>query len=442
MSLKLEIGNSTCKFTGLTNQQLSELKAILSYDADPQASYFSGNHRYKRYLIDKNGNFPTGLLYLVEEFYQLIKGVTVIDKRVEPAPYYPFVLKLDLTPYPEQIEAARACKREKRGIVVAPTGMGKSVICALLIASLGVRTLVVVPTLELKRQLTESLTAIFGAPTGMITVENVAALDPDEPCIYDCVIIDEFHHSGAATYRKLNKKAWASVYYKFGLTATAFRSNDNERLLLESVLSKVIYQVPYATAVAKKYIVPIEAYYIELPTKSGINGYSYGEVYSELVVNNTERNDIIAKLLINCALRKSSTLCLVREIAHGEAINKAMIKQAGCQVPFVKGENDDNKEVIAAFNNQSKSVLIGTVGVLGEGVDTKPAEVVVIAGLGKSKNQLMQQVGRGLRVFGHKQAATIILFKDKSHKYTLRHFNMQAKILREEYGVRLVKLEI
>jgi superfamily II DNA or RNA helicase len=441
--IKLTIGNSECSIEGLDRQQDKDLRNLLSYTPDPSTAFFSGGFVRKQCLMDKRGNFPTGLLYLVYEFLQGVK-FSKKDLRTRPdSSLMDFPMKLTHEPYPEQKSAAEACYKHSRGIVTAPTGTGKSVIAALIIGRLKVRTLVVVPSLELKRQLRETLSATFPTvnvggldDSADIAVENVDSLDAGEELhSYDCVIIDEFHHSGAKTYRKLNKKAWKNIYYKFGLTATPFRSQENERLLLESVLSKVIYRVDYQKAVKNGYIVPMEAYYYDLP-KRDVEGYTWQQVYKELIVNNELRNRIIAELLKLLASSKMSTLCLVKEIQHGDNIASL----TGCG--FANGLNEDTQMLIAGFNKAKLTVLVGTTGVIGEGVDTKPAEFIIIAGLGKSKNAFMQQVGRGFRVYPGKQSCKIILFRDPSHKWTIAHFKAQVKYLRDEYGIEPVKLPL
>lgn len=441
--ITLLIDNSESQIAGLTTEQHKVLKELMFYSEDPTAHFFSRSFRSpKRYLIDKKGVFPTGLLYIVQSWLKTEKiPHKVEDKRIKPVPHKLFKASMRVTPYPEQENAAMAVLERIRGIIVMPTGCGKSMVAALIIDRLQVNTLIVVPSLELKRQLTEGLSEIFGGyhVGGLgcrIAIENVDSLDPDDNLEdYGCVIIDEFHHSGAKTYRNLNKKAWTKVFYKVGLTATPFRSKNNERLLLESVLSEVIYRVEYSDAVAKDYIVPIEAYYYELP-KTEVKSSNWHGVYSELVVNNEYRNKLIADLLLKFHTNKISTLCLVREIAHGENI-------ANCNKLYFANGLDQNTQVyIKAFNDQKINCLVGTTGVLGEGVDTKPAEFIIIAGLGRSKNSLMQQVGRGLRKFPQKTSCKVIIFKDTSHKWSLDHFREQCKILRDEYGVAPVRLEL
>lgn len=442
----LTIGNSYSSIKGFSQKQLAEIKAILSYQIDANKSYYSGGWRSrKRYLIDRHGNFPTGLLYLVEKYLANIEYAR-LDTRAKPNSLNDsqtwFIGGEHPTPYPEQIEAAKAVVLNSRGIVVAPTGSGKSLIAALIIDALKVPTLIVVPTLELRKQLIASLSAWFGddkvgglKDCTLVAVENVDALKMTPLHGYDLVIIDEFHHSAAKTYRNLNKKSWDRVYYKIGLTATPFRSNDNERLLLESILSKEIYRIHYLDAVKNGRIVPMEAYYIELPrlTMQG-NESSWASVYSELIVNNEYRNMVIVELLDSLKERGSPTLCLVKEIAHGNIISDST------GVPFANGSDVDTRIKILEFNTSEIKQLIGTSGILGEGVDTKPAEWIILAGGGKSKNQFMQQCGRGFRTYPGKESCKVILFKDPSHKYLLRHFKECCKFLKEEYGIVPVKL--
>jgi superfamily II DNA or RNA helicase len=316
----------------------------------------------------------------------------------------------------------------------------------MIINKLQVPTLVVVPNLELKRQLTETLRSAFG--TGLvgplnadkwcpIAVENVDALDPKEVLkAYDCVIIDEFHHAAAATYRKLNQKSWTNVFYRFGLTATPFRSDENERLLLESVLSKVIYRQEHKAAVELGRIVPLEAYYVDLPKVQMKGDPTYWPaVYTELVVNNTSRNRKIAWLMKTLHMNEASTLCLVKEIAHGEAIKGLT------DASFANGQDECSKNMIAEFSMGQLKTLIGT-SVVGEGVDTRACEWVILAGGGKSRNQFMQQCGRAFRRYPGKESAKVILFRDSSHPWLLKHFNACVKFFRDEYNVKPVKLEI
>lgn len=427
--MRLVVGNSYSQLVGMDAVHYSRLRKILSYVTD----HYQGRYNH-RYLIDVKGQFPTGLLYLVASYlFEYAPDTIQNDTRTYPKDKVGFTLKLPFQPYPEQLEAAAVASTHGRGIICAPTGVGKSAIVALLINEVQVPTLVVVPSLELKRQLSESLREAFGS-LAHIRVDNIDALDPKKPPKgVGCLIIDEFHHSAAKTYRDLNKKAWTDIYYRFGLTATPFRNQDSERLLLESILSDVVYQIQYKTAVEKGYIVPVEPYYIELP-KRDVKGFTWAEVYKEIVVENEPRNAQIRDMLLHLDENNISALCLVKEIAHGENVC------AGTGIPFANGLNEETKRLISDFNSRKINVLVGTTGILGEGIDTRPAEYVVIAGLGKARGQFMQQVGRAVRRYPGKETAKVIIFKDESHKWSLAHFRAQVKVLKDEYGVKPVVL--
>jgi superfamily II DNA or RNA helicase len=191
----------------------------------------------------------------------------------------------------------------------------------------------------------------------------------------------------------------------------------------------------YKDAVKHGYIVPVEAYYIDC-VKIPVAGYKWPEVYKEIVVNNENRNAQIAGMLYNLQIANKSTLCLVKEIAHGNALAELT------NIPFANGVSEETPSLIKQFNNKEIPILIGTEGVLSEGIDTKPCEYVLITGLGKAKSRLMQAVGRAVRRHPGKETAKVVLFRDKSHKWSLQHYAEQAKIMKEVYGVIPQKLEV
>lgn len=443
---------------GLSPAQFRDIRKLMSYTVATR-SRFTRFGSTRKYLIDKHGEFPTGLLYILHK-YVADKAIPldVQDMRVQPKlkqlGLETMFLPSDIVPYPEQNEVGPACLREHRGIVVGPTGVGKSYMLAKAIDALQVCTLVVVPSLSLKTQLTASLRACFGeemvGPLSLkgqrmhfVTVENVDALDPKHPVKgIDCVITDEFHHSGAETYRKLNMKAWNDIYFRLGFTATPFRAKSEERLLLESVLSRVIYQIPYEVAVRKGYIVPMESYYVDLPAKPlKCRGQHWHSVYSECIVNNEERNRIIVDMAENLHGAGVPALILVKQVDHGVKL-RDMLVDRGIFAPFANGLDENSDQLIADFNALKRPILIGTMGKIGEGVDTKPCEYVILAGGGKSRNQFMQNAGRGFRRFGSKQTCKIVLFRDTSHRWLIDHFKECCKTLRAEYGAVPAKLDL
>lgn len=433
-------GNSYSKITGLTIGQLKELRLELSYKVDFATARFIPNPANRvKYCIDRKGNFASGLLSKVQAFLLKNKIEFSMDNRSinrdEPKRFNrEFKSEFNIIPYPDQQKALARLLGIQRGVCSMPTGTGKSHVITMLLYATKLKTLIVVPTLELKKQLNETLTNAFTSMEG-ITVENTDSSALMKATDYDCLIIDECHRSAAKTYRDLNRKAWSSIRWRYAFSATPFRNDQEEQLLYEGVAGGVVYELTYQDAVDKGYICPIEAYYYELPNIP-VNGYTYAEVYAELIVNRQDRNSIIADCLKSLWVMNKHTLCLIKEVAHGKLLSELT------GIPFSYGKDDDSRMWIDRFKKGELKCLIATEGIFGEGIDSKPCEFVILASIGKARSSLMQKIGRCVRKYQGKESGKVILFKDKSHKYMLTHYKISAKIIETEYGTQVLKLEI
>lgn len=436
LPITIKIDNSFSQIVNLNAQQFKDLRKVLSYTSDPAAAYYSKFGTTTHYLLDKKCFFPAGLTQrVIEHLNNQRLPFTTIDLRFQPKILPALNLfKPGVELYPWQSKALNKALKVNRGGIIAATGSGKSRLIATIAAIRGLDTLVVVPSLEIKKQLKEALVEVLN-DTSKITVENIDSIELTKPKHYDCLIIDEAHHVAAKTYQKLNKTMWQGIYYRYFFTATYFRNASNEQLLFEGICGNAIFEMNIKHATTAGYIVPVEAYYYDLPVVE-TEAYLYAKVYSALVVNNTYRNELIASKLKALAFNGVPTLCLVKEVAHGNTLSELT------GVPFVHGQDEDSRKYIKQFNKGHIKALIGTTGVLSEGVDTKPAECIIIATPGKAKSAFIQQVGRGIRVSSGKKSCKVILFRDASHKFVLKHFKEQIKILREEFGVTTTKLEI
>lgn len=432
----IKVNNSYSKITGFSDDQFKKIRNLLSYKTNQAASYFTGVYPKIRHCINSRGEFGTGLLEKLINFlkYNNIE-FKINDERSKPKSTKEILLSSTCCkPYEFQVFAEKAAIKMNRGIISATTGSGKSLIMALIASRLGVKTLVVVPNLGLKKQLIDSFKCNL-QDSSMITVENIDSTSLHRHRDFDCLILDEAHHVAAKTYQKLNKSTWNSIFYRFFLTATPFRNNSEETMLFESIAGSIIYEFNYKDAIKNNIVVPVESYYYEIP-KVKTSAYTWAQVYSELIVNNEYRNYIVCSVLSQLNKNNKSTLCLVKEIEHGKILSQVS------GIPFVSGVDPNSKILIDQFNEGKVLSLIGTTGIIGEGIDTKPAEYIIIAGLGKAKSAFMQNIGRGVRKHKNKESCKIILFKDKSHKFTSRHFKEQCVILKEEYSVESIKLEI
>ncbi|MBI4498554.1 MAG: DEAD/DEAH box helicase [Chloroflexi bacterium] len=140
------------------------------------------------------------------------------------------------------------------GVVELPTGAGKTYVGVLAIAALDLRTLVVVPTIDLLEQWRRALCELLPAPPEAVgvlgggehrpaeitvTTYQSALIYPRELARYGLLICDEVHHLPADSFRRITQGAWAR--HRLGLTATAERS-DGRHVDLEELLGPVVYR--------------------------------------------------------------------------------------------------------------------------------------------------------------------------------------------------------
>lgn len=143
-------------------------------------------------------------------------------------------------PRPYQNEALAAWReRGFRGVVVLPTGAGKTLVAHMAIHDRARSTLVVTPTLDLVRQWHVGLETTFGGPVGVIgggeyDVRPLTVTTYDSAYLhmehlgarFGLVVFDECHHLPGASYALAARLALAP--FRLGLTATPERGDGRE----------------------------------------------------------------------------------------------------------------------------------------------------------------------------------------------------------------------
>lgn len=163
--------------------------------------------------------------------------------------------KLALTPRPYQSEALEAWSANGgRGTVVLPTGAGKTQLALMAAARLKLRTLIVVPTIELLHQWRGAAIERLGVPPALvglmgdgrrdvrpITVSTYASASMPEAPIrgFGLLILDEAHHLPAPGHRAIVERS--SAPYCLALTATPERSDGLEAELYR-LAGPVVYR--------------------------------------------------------------------------------------------------------------------------------------------------------------------------------------------------------
>jgi superfamily II DNA or RNA helicase len=150
-------------------------------------------------------------------------------------------------PRPYQTEALSAwLAADRRGVVVLPTGAGKTQVAMMAIERAQRATLVVVPTLDLVRQWYDLLRTCFGEPIGLIgggehDVQPITVSTYDSAYMkmehlgarFGLIVFDECHHLPSIAYAQSAQLALAP--FRLGLTATPERQDGKEAELTRLV---------------------------------------------------------------------------------------------------------------------------------------------------------------------------------------------------------------
>jgi len=163
-----------------------------------------------------------------------------------------WVLNSDRTPFPHQTEAVETWWNKRgRGVVVLPTGTGKTFMAMMAIEKTARPALVVTPTIDLLNQWYAELVSAFGDPVGLIggghyDLQPITVSTYDSAYIhmerwgnrYGLLVFDECHHLPGPTY---SLSAIGSLApFRLGLTATPERADG-----MESAYSELIGPIVY-----------------------------------------------------------------------------------------------------------------------------------------------------------------------------------------------------
>ena len=342
---------------------------------------------------------------------------------------------------------------ERRGLIILPTGAGKTVIAMKAIEELHLATLIVIPTLVLADQWRQKLEADFGIKVGAVgggsrqvravtvSTYDSASLRADRMGnLFRLLIFDEVHHLPAESYRQIGLKYTAP--YRMGLTATLAK-DDGSRVSLRDLVGDVVYEmavddlagVHLADYSIKTVPVPLSpeeqreydrgfSIYRDFLRSRGIRIRSARD-YQRLVMRTGRdpqaRRAILARnRAMDIALNSSAKVDYLKRLLGDNPDEKALIFTRHNKlvyriskemlIPAITHQTpkEEREEILRRFRS-GKYRCILTSQVLDEGVDVPDASLaVVLSGTGSSR-QFIQRLGRVLRKVDDKQAKMVEL---------------------------------
>jgi len=365
-----------------------------------------------------------------------------------PAEQTGWKLNSERTPREYQLAALNAWAKTRRGVVVMPTGTGKTFAAFLCIEKVGRPTLIVTPKIDLMVQWAGELERAFGLEIGMVGA-GVFEYRPLTVTTYDSayihlerwanryglVIFDECHHLPGASYMEAANASLAP--FRLGLTATPERADGGDSLLPE-LLGPIVYRLDI-NEVAGEFLAPYEArqVYIDLTPDEETRYRDCREEYRRFVA---ERNISMSgpdgfrrflfeasktpegykairayreqKRIVQAAEGKFKLLeDLLRKHANDRSLiftaDNATVYQIARQflIPAMTNQTKpkERKSILEKFHAGEYTAVV-TCQVLNEGVDVPAAGVGIVLGGTGSATENVQRLGRILRKYGDKRA--------------------------------------
>ncbi|KAK4908932.1 putative ATP-dependent helicase IRC3 [Elasticomyces elasticus] len=328
---------------------------------------------------------------------------------------------------------------EKRLGISLTTGGGKTVVFSHMIDRIeplkvnATRTLILAHKQELVDQAVEHCRRLYpnrvievemagqhATGSADITVASVPTLNSKnrllkfDPATFKLLIIDEVHHVVARSYMNvlrhfgLADRETKPVTALVGVSATLSRSDG---LMLGKALDHIVFHMDYLDMIKGEYLTNV----IFTTVQSGTNlkevRVSAGDFQTSSLskaINTPEVNSLTVRAWLEKAKERKSTLVFAVDVAHVTSL-AATFRQFGVDARYVTGSTNKQirKDTVQAFRNRGFPVLLNC-GVFTEGTDIPNIDCILLARPTRSRNLLVQMIGRGLRLHAEKQNCHVI----------------------------------
>ena len=389
------------------------------------------------------------------------EGIEYVDEARDFEPLE-MASRQEITARSYQQEAMDAWLRGgRRGVVVLPTGAGKTILAVLLMQRVRRPTLIHVPTIDLMHQWRDVLARFLDVEVGMmgggfkewapvtVTTYDSALLHvTHKGNRFGLIIFDEAHRLPGEQYRFLALGSIAP--FRLGLTATPERADGGERLLYQLcgplTYRALIHQLT-GTALAPYEVITIE---VDLKPEERTLYEEANQTYLDFLKNEnitisaprgwqqflwkTSRTPEGRRAFKAYRLQKSLSQA---SSAKEEWIFDLLQQHRGDRIIVFTWDNDmayrigrryllpvlthqtrpkERESTLTAFRDGSFPVII-TSRVLNEGVDVPDANVAIVVSGSGSVREHVQRLGRILRARPGKTAILYELISRETREY-------------------------
>jgi superfamily II DNA or RNA helicase len=234
-----------------------------------------------------------------------------------------------------------------------------------------------------------------------------------EPAHFDVVIVDEFHHAAAPTYRRLLDHV--RPVELLGLTATPERSDGLP--VLDWFEGRIAAELRLWDAIDQHRLVPFTYYGIhdgldlrDIPWRRG-RGYDVDSL-SNLFTG----NDVWARIVLKEVAHRADDLSRMRALGFCVSVDHArfmarVFRDAGIPAAAIWSDTPANerRQALVALAERRVNVVF-SVDLFNEGVDVPAVDTLLMLRPTESPTLFLQQLGRGLRRHPAKTACTVLDF--------------------------------
>ena len=332
---------------------------------------------------------------------------------------------------------------ENRALLISATGTGKTYASAFAMRELGFnRVLFLVHRSTLAKQALTSFRKVFEDKKSMGIVgagysdyeadyifamvetlhkeDNLRKFDPEE---FDCIVLDEAHHSPANTYQKVMEYFKPKLF--LGMTATPDKRDDGEasKNVYELFHYQIAYEIRLQQAMEEDLLCPFHYFGISdisVVTDEQMKARNISEEnFGKLTSDERVRHVIEQAKYYGYSGERVKGLIFCSRNRECEELS-AKFNELGYRTIALSGDNKDKEREKAferlAMNEEDATDemqpldYIFSVDILNEGVDIVEVNQVIMLRPTQSPIVFIQQLGRGLRKAENKEYVVILDF--------------------------------